>query len=95
VSTNSGEPHLEEFGRVRLSASFFMRDFPHSEIADFDDIPNIPDAPGLAIAAGRELCGQLLEPFQATFGRPADPLSLPSARGQRVWQRRIPGCTAT
>ena len=26
---------LEEFGRVRLSASFFMRDFLHSEIADF------------------------------------------------------------
>ena len=25
---------LEEFGRVRLSASFFMRDFLHSEIAD-------------------------------------------------------------
>jgi hypothetical protein len=26
---------LEELGRVRLSASFFMRDFLHSEIADF------------------------------------------------------------
>jgi hypothetical protein len=59
----------EEFGRVRLSASFFMRDFLHSEIADFHGIPNIPDAPDLAIAAGRELCEQLLEPLQATFGR--------------------------
>jgi len=34
---------LEEFGRARLSASFFMRDFLHSEIADFHGIPNFPD----------------------------------------------------
>ena len=60
---------LEEFGRVRLSASFLMRDFLHSEIADFHGIPNIPDDPNLAIAAGRKLCEQLLEPLQATFGR--------------------------
>src|ERR1700745_4414277 len=60
---------LEEFGRVRLSASFFMRDFLHSEIADFHGIPNIPDDPDLAIAAGRKLSEDLLEPLQATFGR--------------------------
>jgi hypothetical protein len=60
---------LEELGRVRLSASFFMRDFLHSEIADFHGIPNIPDDPDLAIAAGRKLCEELLEPLQATFGR--------------------------
>src|ERR1700736_235908 len=60
---------LEEFGRVRLSASVFMRDFLHSEIADFHGILNIPDDPDLAIAAGRKLCEQLLEPMQATFGR--------------------------
>src|SRR5215470_19007335 len=60
---------LEELGRVRLSASFFMRDFLHSEIADFYGIPNIPDDPDLAIAAGRRLCEELLEPLQATFGR--------------------------
>jgi hypothetical protein len=60
---------LEELGRVRLSASFFMRDFLHSEIADFHGIPNIPDDPNLAIAAGRKLCEQLLEPLQGTFGR--------------------------
>src|SRR4029077_3769598 len=60
---------LEEFGRVRLSASFFMRDFLHSEIANFHGIPNIPDDPDLAIAAGRKLCVKLLEPLQATFGR--------------------------
>ena len=30
---------------------------------------NLPDDPDLAIAAGRGLCEQLLEPLQATFGR--------------------------
>ena len=60
---------LENLGRVRLSDSFFMRDFLHSEIADFYGIPNLPDEPELAIAAGRRLCLELLEPLQATFGR--------------------------
>jgi hypothetical protein len=32
--------------------SFFLRDFLHSEIADLHGIPNIPDDPDLAIAAG-------------------------------------------
>lgn len=60
---------LENLGRVRLSDSFFMRDFLHSEIADFYGISNLPDGPELAIAAGRRLCLELLEPLQATFGR--------------------------
>jgi hypothetical protein len=42
-----------------------------SEIAMIYGIPNIPDDPDLAIAAGRELCGQLLEPLKATFGHVA------------------------
>lgn len=46
-----------------------MRDFLHSEIAVVNAIPNIPDDPDLAILAGRALCGQLLEPLQARFGR--------------------------
>jgi hypothetical protein len=46
-----------------------MRDFLHSEIADLHGIPNIPDDPDLAIAAGRRLCEELLEPLQAAFGR--------------------------
>ena len=60
---------LEELGRIRLSPSFFMRDFLYSEIASFYAIPNIPDDPDLAVAAGRQLCEELLEPLQATFGR--------------------------
>jgi hypothetical protein len=60
---------LEALGRVRLSRSFFMRDFLYSEIANLHGIPNIPEEPELAIAAGRLLCENLLEPLQASFGR--------------------------
>jgi len=60
---------LEQLGRVRLSKSFFMRDFLYSEISNFYGIPNIPENPDLAIANGKELCELLLEPLQDTFGR--------------------------
>lgn len=60
---------LEEFGRIQLSPSFFMRDFLYSEISQIEGILNVPDHPDIAIAAGRELCQRLLEPLQAKFGR--------------------------
>lgn len=60
---------LENLGRVRLSRSFFMRDFLYSEIANFYGVQNIPDDPDLAIEVGSTLCETLLEPLQATFGR--------------------------
>jgi hypothetical protein len=60
---------LEDLGRVRLSPNFFMRDFLYSEIANLNGLPNIPDDPDLAIAAGIRLCEELLEPLNATFGR--------------------------
>ena len=60
---------LEEFSRVRLSRSFFMRDFLYSDISNLHGIPNLPADPDLAIAAGRRLCEELLEPLQAAFGR--------------------------
>ena len=60
---------LEELGRVRLSDSFFFRDFLYSEISGFYGIANIPQDPDLAVLAGRRLCEDLLEPLQATFGR--------------------------
>lgn len=60
---------LEEFGRVRLSRHFFMREFLYSEIGNFHGIQNIPDDPELAIKAGTRLCEELLEPLNATFGR--------------------------
>ena len=60
---------LNNLGRVRLSRSFFMRDFLFSEIAAIHGIANIPDDPDLAIAAGTQLCEHLLEPLQDAFGR--------------------------
>lgn len=60
---------LEKLGRVRLSENFFMRDFLHSEIASFHGIPNIPDDPELATAAGTRLCAEVLEPLRTRFGR--------------------------
>ena len=59
---------LEDLGRVRLSKHFFMRDFLYSEIGNFHAIPNIPDDPNLAIAAGERLCQDLLDPLTDTFG---------------------------
>jgi hypothetical protein len=46
---------LEEFTRVRLSHSFFMRDFLYSDISNLHGIANLPSDPDLAIAAGRRL----------------------------------------
>ena len=60
---------LTELGRVRLSKSFFMRDMLHSEIAQVHGLLNAPDDPELAIAAGKRLCEELLEPLQDEFGR--------------------------
>jgi hypothetical protein len=60
---------LEKLGRVRLSKSFYMREFLHSEIANFYGMPNIPDDPDLAIEVGKRLCSELLEPLNDTFGR--------------------------
>jgi hypothetical protein len=71
MSTSRSVRSAEALGRVRLSRSFFMRDFLHSEIANVRGISNLPDDPDLAIAAGRGLCENLLEPLQATFGRVA------------------------
>lgn len=60
---------LEELGRVPLSASFYLRDFLHSEIAQMHGLANVPDDPDLAIAAGSRLAQELLEPLQDAFGR--------------------------
>jgi hypothetical protein len=60
---------LGELGRVRLSKSFFLREFLYSEISQIEGIPNIPDDPDLAIAAGKNLCEHVLEPIQSALGR--------------------------
>jgi hypothetical protein len=60
---------LENFGRVQLSKSFFMRDFLYSEIAQIEKLINVPEDPDLAIAAGTALCKNVLEPIQDALGR--------------------------
>lgn len=62
---------LEEFGRVRLSTNFFMRDFLYSEICAANGIANIPEDPELAIRAGKGLSENLLEPLHEAFGQVA------------------------
>jgi len=59
---------LARLGRVRLSRHFYMRNFLNSEIGNFYGMPNLPDDPDLAVAAGRRLCTELLEPLVETFG---------------------------
>jgi hypothetical protein len=87
-------PGLEDLGRVRLSANFYMRDFLYSEIANFYGIPNIPTDPDLAILAGRQLCETLLEPLQATFGRIAVRSAFRSAEVNRFGQRHGGQCAS-
>jgi hypothetical protein len=62
---------LTELGRVRLSEHFFMREMLYSEVANLYGLPNIPDDPDLAIAAGETLCRLVLEPLRRAFGHVA------------------------
>jgi len=62
---------LEDFGRIRLSSHFFMRDMLYSEVASVHGIRNVPDKPRLAVEVGHSLCESLLEPLLATFGHVA------------------------
>jgi hypothetical protein len=38
---------LEDFGRIRVCKSFFMRDFLYSEIATIRGLQNIPENPDI------------------------------------------------
>ena len=59
---------LTEFGRIRLSEHFFMRDMLYSEVGNFHGLPNIPVDPDLAVAAGSRLAAEILEPLLGAFG---------------------------
>lgn len=45
-----------------------MREMLYSEVANFHGLANIPDDPDLAVAVGRHLCREILEPLRRTFG---------------------------
>lgn len=83
---------LEKLGNVRLSNSFYMREFLYSETANFHGLPNIPDNPALAIEVGTQLCEQLLEPLNATFGRVAIRSSFRSSAVNRFCNEQGYGC---
>jgi hypothetical protein len=83
---------LEELGRVRLSENFFMRDFLYSEVANFYALSNIPDDPDLALAAGRRLCGDLLEPLRERFGRVSVRSAYRSREVARICNERGHNC---
>ena len=59
---------LENFGRIRLSRHFFMRDMLYSEVASRHGIMNVPDCPVRAFWVGTKLCDELLEPLHTVFG---------------------------
>lgn len=83
---------LENLGREHLSKNFFMRDFLYSEVANFYGIPNIPENPDLAIANGKRLCEELLEPLQAAFGRITIRSGYRSPEVNRVCNEKKLGC---
>lgn len=60
---------IEDFGRVQLSETFFVRDFLYSTIAVHHGLKNLPDDPETFIEAGTRFCETILEPIQKTFGR--------------------------
>ena len=60
--------HLEDFGRIRLSCHFFMRDMLYSEVASRHGIMNVPDDPVWAVQVVTKLCDELLEPLHTVFG---------------------------
>jgi hypothetical protein len=77
----------ESFGRVRLSHSFFMRDFLFSEIAAVHGFANLPDDP---LARDRGGTGAVRRASGAAAGdlrAAGDPLLLPLARGECLRQR--------
>ncbi len=84
---------LEDLGRTRLSKSFFLRDFLHSEIANFYGLPNLPVDPDLLIENGRALCETLLEPLNSTFGRLAIRSGYRSAEVTRFGNERGMGAS--
>jgi hypothetical protein len=62
---------LTDFGRVRLSKHFFMREMLYTEVGNFCGVQNIPKDPDLAIAAGKRFCEEILEPLKEAFGHVA------------------------
>ena len=46
----------KEFGRIRLSPTFFMREFLYGEIANIHGMTNLPQDPDLGVATDKAPC---------------------------------------
>ena len=85
---------LEDLGRVRLSRTFFFRNFLYSEVGNLYGVPNLPDDPELAIAAGRRLCTELLQPLFDSFGALEIRSGYRSRRVNALCHRRKHNCAS-
>ena len=85
---------IEEFGRIRLSRTFFVRDFLYSTIAVHHGMKNLPDDPDTFVAAGQRLCEELLEPLQDRFGRIAIRSAYRSPEVNETGQAKYGTCAA-
>jgi hypothetical protein len=92
VSIVSDVRSLEEFGRTRLSDSFFMRDFLYSDIAAIFGLTNLPTDRALAIETGTGLCQNVLEPLQRRFGRIAIRSAFRSSEVNEIGNVKKLGC---
>ncbi|HTL90466.1 MAG TPA: hypothetical protein VL134_13785 [Leptolyngbya sp.] len=70
-----------------------MREFLYSEVSQIYGIQNIPDDPNLAIAAGKHLCQNILEPLQDQFGRISIRSAYRSAELNKFCNERELGCS--
>jgi hypothetical protein len=71
--------------QVRLSASFFMRDFLYSEIANVEYMTKLPDDPDLAVATGRGTMRESSRTTTGDFRPPCVPIFLSVTGGERLW----------
>lgn len=74
-------PGFPALGRVRLSQSFFMRDFLYREIAAWHGLRNVRDHPEQAVAVGKMLCEHLLQCDSQRASSPGDARSASSQLG--------------
>jgi hypothetical protein len=85
---------IEDFTRVRLSRTFFVRDFLYSTIAAHHGLSNLPSDPETFIAAGRQFCERILEPLQDRFGRIAIRSAYRSEEVNRLGQEKYGSCAS-
>lgn len=85
---------IDDFTRVRLSRTFFVRDFLYSTIAAHHGLSNLPNDPDTFIEAGRQFCEHILEPLQDRFGRIAIRSAYRSEEVNRLGQEKYGSCSS-